>query len=116
LYADRVTNSMKNAIAESNRRQWIQNRYNKQNNITPASIKKNITNILESIYESDYLTISKDEEDEFYNIPPDKIPKEIETLFREMKKSSVKHEYEKAADIKKKIKKLKEMEIKYLLS
>jgi excinuclease ABC subunit B len=116
LYADRVTNSMKNAIAESNRRQRIQNRYNKQNNITPASIKKNITNILESIYESDYLTISKDEEDEFYNIPPDKIPKEIETLFREMKKLSVKHEYEKAADIKKKIKKLKEMEIKYLLS
>ncbi len=116
LYADRVTNSMKNAIAESNRRQRIQNRYNKQNNITPVSIKKNITNILESIYESDYLTISLDEDDEFYNIPPDKIPKEIETLFREMKKSSVKHEYEKAAGIKKKIKKLKEMEIKYLLS
>jgi len=116
LYADRVTNSMKNAIAESNRRQRIQNRYNKQNNITPISIKKNIINILESIYESDYLTISLDEDDEFYNIPPDKIPKEIETLFREMKKSSVKHEYEKAAGIKKKIKKLKEMEIKYLLS
>jgi len=116
LYADRVTNSMKNAIAESNRRQRIQNRYNEQNNITPISIKKNIINILESIYESDYLTISLDEDDEFYNIPPDKIPKEIETLFREMKKSSVKHEYEKAAGIKKKIKKLKEMEIKYLLS
>lgn len=116
LYADRITNSMKNAIAETNRRQKIQNKYNKENNITPVSIKKDISNILESMYESDYLTINKDEEEELYKIPPEKIPKEIATLFREMKQSSSKHEYEKAADIKKKIKKLKEMEIKYLLS
>ena len=79
-------------------------------------IKKNISNILESIYESDYLTVTKEEEEEIYKIPPDKIPGEIANLFREMKESSSKHEYEKAADIKKKIKKLKEMEIKYLLS
>ena len=80
------------------------------------SINKDISNILESIYEADYLTINKEEEEEIYKIPPEKIPKEIASLFREMKKSSSKHEYEKAADIKKKIKKLKEMEIKYLLS
>ncbi len=116
LYADRITNSMKNAIAESNRRQKIQVHYNRENNITPISIKKDISNILESIYESDYLTITKEQEEELDNIPPEKIPREIKSLFREMKISSGKHEYEKAADIKKKIKKLKEMEIKYLLS
>jgi len=116
LYADKITNSMKNAIAETNRRQKIQNTYNEENNITPITIKKDISNILESIYEADYLTINKDEEEELYKIPPEKIPKEMAKLFREMKKSSSKHEYEKAADIKKRIKKLKEMEIKYLLS
>ena len=116
LYADRITDSMKNAIAETNRRQKIQLKYNEENKITPMSINKDISNILESIYEADYLTINKEEEEEMYKIPPDKIPKEIASLFREMKKSSSKHEYEKAADIKKKIKKLKEMEIKYLLS
>ncbi|MGI9553757.1 MAG: excinuclease ABC subunit UvrB [Thermodesulfobacteriota bacterium] len=114
LYADTVTNSMKRAIGESNRRKDIQLKYNKENNITPISIKKNITNILSSIYEADYITVSKDYDYSLGEIPPDKIPKEIEKLFREMKVASKKLEYEKAAENKKKIKILKEMEVKYL--
>ncbi|MGI9534905.1 MAG: excinuclease ABC subunit UvrB [Thermodesulfobacteriota bacterium] len=114
LYADKVTNSMKRAISESNRRKNIQLKYNKENNITPVSIKKNITNILSSIYEADYITVSKDFNFSYGDIPPDKIPKEIEKLFNEMKDAAKKLEYEKAAENKKKIRILKEMEVKYL--
>ncbi|MGI9534399.1 MAG: excinuclease ABC subunit UvrB [Thermodesulfobacteriota bacterium] len=114
LYADTVTNSMKRAISETNRRKNIQIRYNKENNITPVSIKKNITNILNSIYEADYITVSKDFDEGYADIPPDKISLEIKKLFKEMKRASKKLEYEKAAENKKKIRKLREMEVKYL--
>lgn len=114
LYADRMTDSMKRAISESDRRKSIQAKYNEENSITPISIKKNITNILSSIYESDYVTVPKDADDDYMDIPPDRIPKEIRRLFREMKHAAKNLEYEKAAENKKKIGKLKEMEAAYL--
>jgi len=114
LYADRVTDSMKRAMSESNRRKSIQMKYNKENNITPISITKNITNILSSIYESDYVTVSKDVDDDYTDIPPDKIPKEIKRLYKEMKFAAKNLKYEKAAENKKKINKLKKMETAYL--
>lgn len=114
LYADRVTNSMKRAMSESNRRKSIQMKYNKENNITPISITKNITNILSSIYESDYVTVPKDMDDDYTDIPPDKIPKEIKRLYKEMKFAAKNLKYEKAAENKKKIDKLKKMETAYL--
>ncbi len=114
LYADRMTDSMKRAISESDRRKSIQAKYNEENGITPISIKKNITNILSSIYESDYVTVPRDADDDYMDIPPDRIPKEIRRLFREMKRAAKNLEYEKAAENKKKISKLKEMEAAYL--
>ncbi len=114
LYADKVTKSIKKAISESDRRRTIQLQYNKENNITPVSIKKNITNILNSIYESDYLTIPTDIDNSYTDIPPDKIPREIARLFKEMKHAAKNLEYEKAGENKKKIQKLKEMEASYL--
>lgn len=114
LYADTVTNSMKRAISESNRRKNIQIKYNEENDITPISIKKNITDILTSIYEADYITVSKDFDESYSDIPPDKISLEIKKLFKEMKLASKKMEYEKAAENKKKIRKLREMEVKYI--
>ena len=114
LYADRVTRSMKNAISESKRRKSIQMEYNRINKITPISIQKNITNILSTIYEADYLTVSKESDDYLFEIAPDKIPKEIEKLFKEMKESAGNMKYEKAAENKRKIKRLREIELQYL--
>ena len=50
LYADRITNSMKNAIAETKRRQKIQNKYNKENNITPTSAMFGLLLINKDVY------------------------------------------------------------------
>ena len=114
LYADRITGSMQRAISETNRRRKIQEEYNKQHGITPVSIKKAVTDILSTIYESDYYTVSLEENDEELDIAPEKIAQTINTLSKEMKDAAKNLEYETAAKKRDKIKKLREMELQYL--
>ncbi len=114
LYADRVTGSMAKAISETDRRRKIQEAYNKEHGITPVSIKKSVTDILATIYESDYYTVPLELKDEELDIAPEKISRTINTLDKEMKAAAKNLEYETAAQKRDKIKKLRELEIKYL--
>jgi len=114
LYADRVTGSMAKAIAETDRRRKIQEEYNKEHGITPVSIKKSVTDILSTIYESDYYTVPLEEKDEELEVAPEKISQTINTLNKEMKEAAKNLEYETAAHKRDKIRKLRELEIKYL--
>jgi excinuclease ABC subunit B len=107
FYADTVTGSMKTAMDETHRRRKIQEKYNVENNITPTSVKKEITNILSSIYEADYWTVPAvtEEKVEYGD------ESEIKTLEEEMKKAAERLEFEKAAELRDRIRAIREKQI-----
>jgi excinuclease ABC subunit B len=113
FYADRVTNSIRKALDETNRRRSIQVEFNRENNITPESIRKNITDVLSSLAEQDYVTVEVEREDEFPDIPLDQVPKVIEDLTREMFEAARDLEFEKAADLRDRIRKLENLRVRY---
>jgi excinuclease ABC subunit B len=104
LYADKETNSIKNALRETERRRKLQQEYNEKHGITPQSIKKSIKNIIESVYEHDHLTVNND--DEIMTL--DLIKNKIEKLRKEMVKQAAELEFEQAAELRDQIKKLEE--------
>ncbi|MEF9426026.1 MAG: excinuclease ABC subunit UvrB [Candidatus Mariimomonas ferrooxydans] len=107
FYADTVTGSIQKALDETKRRQKIQKKYNIKNRITPKSITKNITNILASIYEADYWTVPvvAEEKTEYGN------EETIKILEAEMKKAAEKLEFEKAAELRDRIKAIRNWQI-----
>ena len=110
LYADRKTKSIKEALRETDRRRKKQRIYNKINNITPESIKKDIDNILETVYEKDNYTI---EIEEIKDLEFDKqnMKSYIENLNKEMLDYASNLEFEEAAKIRDKIKKIKSSDL-----
>jgi excinuclease ABC subunit B len=111
FYADTMTEAMKIAIEETNRRRRIQEEYNRKHNITPETIKKKIRDIRESIYERDYWTVPLVAEEKEEYIPLDRIDEVIEKLRKEMRKAAQELEFEKAAALRDKIKELQKMKI-----
>ena len=99
LYADKMTRSMKSAIDETLRRRKLQKAYNREHGITPTTIKKEISDVLHSIFEMDYATPSIDE----VEITPDKLPKELKKLRRAMLAAAKKLDFEEAAEIRDRI-------------
>jgi len=97
LYADQITGSMERAIQESLRRREMQLEYNRLNHITPASIQKNIDDILSSPYEADYVTLPAVAEEEAAYASPDALNKMIEDLKEKMFDAAAKLEFEAAA-------------------
>ena len=111
LYADKVTVSMKAAMDETTRRRILQEEYNREHGITPESIKKNINEILSSVYEADYLAVPEVEEapaDRFRTV--DDIEKEIRTLEKQMREAARALEFEKAAALRDRLKTLRASE------
>jgi excinuclease ABC subunit B len=105
LYADMETKSIKKAIEETDRRRDKQKLYNKKNNITAQSIQKDIGDILESVYEKDYLNISKDVE------VGHNLKKHLKALKKDMINAADNLEFEKAAKIRDEIKKLENSDL-----
>ncbi len=112
LYADKMTRSMDQAISETNRRRKIQEAYNQEHGITPQTVKKSVRNIMASIYEADYLTIPAVSDVEEAYVPIKEIPLMIQKLKKEMKEAASHLEFERAAEIRDKIHRLEEMELK----
>ena len=111
LYADQVTGSMARAIDESNRRREIQLEYNREHDITPESIAKNIDDVLGSLYEADYVTVPVVSEKAKEYLTPDAIKKMVKDLEKRMKDAAAKLEFEEAARLRDEIKELREDEL-----
>jgi excinuclease ABC subunit B len=107
LYADVFTESMKRAIDETNRRRAIQEQYNEENHITPQSIIKPIDMSLVAIAEGDYVTVPAEPEDPVEDLTPEQREKFIADLEQTMREAAKKFEFEKAAQIRDRIKGLK---------
>ncbi len=110
LYADKETKSIKKAIKETDRRRSIQIEYNKKNKIDAKSVKKEISDILESVYEKDYVKIS-----EGSNIGGN-LKKHLKALDKKMKEAASNLEFEEAAKIRDEIRKLESTELEITLN
>lgn len=98
MYADELTNSMEKAISETNRRRKLQKEYNEKNGITPQTIKKSVRDTIKA-------TIVEDIKTE-YDIKEEDIKDVIEKLTTEMINHAQNLEFEKAAELRDKIKEL----------
>jgi len=105
LYADKKTKSIEKAIGETDRRRKLQLQYNKKNNISATSIKKGISDILESIYERDYTKIDID------TSIGHNLKKHLKSLKKKMKEAAENLEFEEAAKIRDEIRKLEASEL-----
>ena len=110
MYADTVTNSMRIALSETERRRKLQEAYNTEHGITPASIVKAIDDASLSIYQHDYSTPMVMEDRETY-LSPDQIESRIEELQAQMRQAAVNLDFELAATIRDRIKSLKGREL-----
>jgi excinuclease ABC subunit B len=111
LYADVMTDSMKQAIDETTRRRIIQLQYNEDNGITPQSIIKPIDMSLIAIAEGDYVTIPVEPEEKDDELTPDLREKLIIDLEQRMRDAARKFEFEKAAQLRDRIKHLRTKDI-----
>jgi excinuclease ABC subunit B len=111
LYADTVTQSMSQALAETDRRRRIQQEYNRRHNITPQSISKRIDEILTSVYERDYLDYTRLPKEKEIYLSPEKRKKRMGELEKLMKESARNLEFEKAARLRDELKQLKRREL-----
>jgi len=98
-----MTGSMQRAIAETDRRRQLQLAYNKEHDITPESIKKDIQDVLASIYERDYYTVPALRDEEIEYVAREEIPALVAQLDKEMRAAAKRLEFEKAAELRDKI-------------
>jgi excinuclease ABC subunit B len=107
MYADHMTDSMRLAINETDRRRKIQEAYNQEHGITPASIVKSIDEVMSSVYERDYVTVGgpPDEGETFRT--HGELEAFISQLQQQMKAAAANLEFEKAAALRDRIKHLR---------
>ena len=103
MYADNITESMERAISETNRRREIQEDYNKKHNITPQSVKKEISKGLRAIIPEK----EKENKLDLRKVPKDEIPRMVKELESQMKLAAANLDFEKAADYRDLIEKIK---------
>jgi excinuclease ABC subunit B len=101
MYADTITDSMRQALDETGRRRTIQQQYNAEHGITPRTIIKAIGNPLVAIAEADYLEVPLDDDETTEDWPdPADIPRVVDRLRKEMRQASAALDFERAAELR----------------
>lgn len=110
LYADKITDSMRNAIGETERRRKIQEEYNTEHGITPTTIVKSIESTLVTAYEADYFKVplNLDAVDEY---SPKQLRETISQLEQDMRHAAKEMKFEQAAEIRDRLKYLQERQM-----
>ncbi|HSF56686.1 MAG TPA: UvrB/UvrC motif-containing protein, partial [Candidatus Binatia bacterium] len=110
LYADSVTDSMRLAIGETNRRRGLQAAFNQQHGITPQTVIKSLGSPLVRIYEADYVDVplAAEKGSEYRS---EELPRVIQRLKKEMKKAAEQLDFETAAELRDRIRTMEEKEI-----
>jgi len=114
FFADKVTDSMQKAIDETTRRRMIQAAYNKEHDITPESIQKGISDVLHSIYERDYVTVSTgadDDEEEILFKSPAEVKRYIQKIKTRMRQAARDLDFETAAILRDKVLEIERREL-----
>jgi excinuclease ABC subunit B len=111
MYADKVTDSMRVAIGETDRRRALQEAYNLEHGITPQSIVKQIDEVMSSVYERDYMTpaVVRDGTERFRTQAD--LDAHIALLQEQMRAAAANLDFEKAASIRDDIKRLRNPEL-----
>ncbi|HSU25207.1 MAG TPA: excinuclease ABC subunit UvrB, partial [Pyrinomonadaceae bacterium] len=113
LYADKITKSMQYAIEETARRRSIQEEYNTENGITPTTIVKSIESTLVTAYEADYFKVPL-EMDKFEEYSPKQLKETIHQLEADMRRAAKDMKFEQAAEIRDRLRYLRERELEYV--
>ncbi|MGB7066981.1 MAG: excinuclease ABC subunit UvrB [Syntrophobacteria bacterium] len=111
LYGSEITSSMARAVEETNRRRRLQAEYNETHGITPETIRKEIHNILDSVYEGDYVTVATVQEEAVEYKTVEELDQYITGLENQMKEAAAKLEFEEAARLRDEIRDLKEQRL-----
>ncbi|MBL8151326.1 MAG: excinuclease ABC subunit UvrB [Blastocatellia bacterium] len=113
LYADRITESMRRAIEETARRRRIQQEFNQANGITPQTIVKPVEATLVTAYEADYFKVPLDL-DQYEAYTSEKLEETIKQLEADMREAARRLEFERAAELRDKVKYLKQRELEVI--
>ncbi|MCA9505376.1 MAG: excinuclease ABC subunit UvrB [Spirochaetaceae bacterium] len=112
LYADKQTDSIRATLEETERRRGRQEAYNEEHGITPKTIQKRITSLQDSIWEQDYVTVPRADEKREASVPRHELPALIERLRKEMREAARELEFERAAELRDRIKALESERIR----
>ena len=115
LYADVITGSMQRNIEETTRRRALQEQYNMDHSITPATVRSSIKDIMASVYEKDYITVAAEtaeKEVEYHSLQD--LRRDIKRLEAEMHKAAKILAFEEAARLRDEVKELRKLELEIM--